>query len=227
MNDKVSLRLESIGRIYKQGGTELIILKDASLSLTAGTITALVGPSGTGKSTLLHIAGLLERPNRGHVFINGEDFTQSSDLSRTLLRQTEVGFVYQFHNLLPEFSAMENVVLPQMIAGIDKSKAAMRAKDLLTNVGLADRISHQPAELSGGEQQRVAIARALANQPTVLLADEPTGNLDEETAMKVFSLMLNMVRRFKVTALVATHNTELAKLMDRIILIKDGQLIDG
>jgi len=227
MNDKVFLKLDSIVRIYKQGQTELTILRNASLSLSAGTIAALVGPSGTGKSSLLHVAGLLERPNRGHVFINGRDCTQSSDQFRTLLRQTEVGFVYQFHNLLPEFSAIENVILPQMIAGVEKSKALMRAKDLLSDVGLADRISHQPSELSGGEQQRVAIARALANQPNILLADEPTGNLDGETAMKVFKLMLNIVRGFNVTALVATHNMELAKLMDRIILIKDGQLIDG
>lgn len=227
MNDKVCLKLDSIGRIYRQGQTELTILRDASLSLSVGTITALVGPSGTGKSTLLHVAGLLERPNRGHVFINGQDCTKISDLSRTLLRRTELGFVYQFHNLLPEFSAIENVVLPQMISGVEKSQALMRAKNLLTDVGLADRISHQPSELSGGEQQRVAMARALANEPTILLADEPTGNLDEETAMKVFSLMLDIVRRFKVTALVATHNTELAMLMDRVIFIKDGRLIDG
>lgn len=226
MNDKARLRLDSIEHCYKQGVKNLEILRGASLTVPAGTITALVGPSGTGKSTLLHIAGLLERPNGGSVYINGEDCTNCNDHERTLRRQTALGFVYQFHNLLPEFSAIENIILPQMISGKEKAIAQARAKDLMIDVGLKDRILHLPSELSGGEQQRVAIARALANEPAILLADEPTGNLDEETANNTLELLLDIVRTFKVSALVATHNMKLAERMDRIILIKEGLLID-
>ncbi|MBD20785.1 MAG: ABC transporter [Rhodospirillaceae bacterium] len=218
--------MDSIEHCYKQGVKYLEILRGASLTVPAGTITALVGPSGTGKSTLLHIAGLLERPNSGRVYINGEDCTNCNDNERTLRRQTALGFVYQFHNLLPEFSAIENIILPQMISGIEKPIAQGRAKELLFDVGLKDRMLHLPSELSGGEQQRVAIARALANEPAVLLADEPTGNLDEETANYTLELLLEVVKNFKVSALVATHNMKLAERMDRIILIKEGLLID-
>ncbi len=196
------------------------------MTLSPGEITALVGPSGTGKSTLLHIAGLLERPDSGQVIVEGADCTDMEDNERTILRQSSLGFVYQFHHLLPEFSAEENVVLPQMISGKKKTDAEIRAGELLGEVGLSDRLSHRPSELSGGEQQRVAIARALANRPSVLLADEPTGNLDEGTASTIFEVMLNVVRLSNVSALIATHNSELAKSMDRIVMMRDGVLVD-
>jgi lipoprotein-releasing system ATP-binding protein len=226
MSDHISLQLDSVERSFKQGTGRLEILRGVSLSLAAGEITALVGPSGTGKSTLLHIAGLLEQPTSGKVILDGQDCTAMDDSARTIIRQTGVGFVYQFHHLLPEFSAVENVILPQMIAGIAKSAARKRAIELLTDVGLAERLSHRPSELSGGEQQRVAIVRALANQPRVLLADEPTGNLDEGTASIIFDVMLNVVRQLKVSALIATHNMDLARRMDRVMTLRDGVLVE-
>lgn len=227
MSESPSLQLESIERSFEQGTGRLEVLRGVSLSLVAGEITALVGPSGTGKSTLLHIAGLLEQPARGTVLLDGQDCTEMDDTTRTTIRQTRLGFVYQFHHLLPEFSAEENVVLPQMIARVNKSSAQVRAGELLEEVGLAERRSHRPAELSGGEQQRVAIARALANRPSVLLADEPTGNLDEGTATTIFDVMMNVVRQQGVSALIATHNMDLASRMDRIVTLRDGLLEDG
>ena len=229
MSDSPSLQLESVERSFEQGtGTgRLEVLRGVSLSLAAGEITALVGPSGTGKSTLLHIAGLLEQPTSGSVHLDGQNCTEMDDTARTKVRQTQLGFVYQFHHLLPEFSAEENVVLPQMIARVDKSAAQLRAGELLEAVGLAERRSHRPAELSGGEQQRVAIARALANRPSVLLADEPTGNLDEGTATTIFEVMMKVVRQQGVSALIATHNMDLANRMDRIVMLRDGLLVDG
>ena len=226
MSDCISLKLHSIKRTFQQGLGQLNVLRGASLSLSAGEITALIGPSGAGKSTLLHIAGLLEKPDSGTVFVNGHDCTSIDDNARTKLRRTEFGFVYQFHHLLPEFSAAENVVLPQMITGVSKSEAWKRASHLLSEVGLGDRLSHLPSELSGGEQQRVAIARALANSPHILLADEPTGNLDEGTASAVFEVILKVVRNSGVSAFIATHNTKLAQQMDRIVMLRDGRLIN-
>jgi lipoprotein-releasing system ATP-binding protein len=226
MNDRVSLELVSVERSFQQGTGRLEILRGVSLSLVPGEITALVGPSGTGKSTLLHIAGLLEQPTSGKVILDGQDCTAMDDSARTVMRQTGVGFVYQFHHLLPEFSAEENVILPQMIAGTAKSDARKRANELLSDVGLSERLSHRPSELSGGEQQRVAIVRALANQPRVLLADEPTGNLDEGTASIIFDVMLNVVRQSNVSALIATHNMDLARRMDRVMTLRDGVLVE-
>ncbi|MGB0577250.1 MAG: ABC transporter ATP-binding protein [Alphaproteobacteria bacterium] len=227
MSDQVPLELESVERSFQQGTGRLDVLRGVSLSLKAGEITALVGPSGTGKSTLLHIAGLLEQPTSGKVILDGQDCTAMDDSARTVIRQTGVGFVYQFHHLLPEFSAAENVMLPQMIAGMGKSESRIRAELLLEEVGLAERLSHRPSELSGGEQQRVAIVRALANKPRVLLADEPTGNLDEGTASIVFDVMLNVVRQSNVSALIATHNMELAERMDRVVSLRDGLLVSS
>lgn len=227
MSDQVPLELESVERSFQQGTGRLDVLRGVSLSLKAGEITALVGPSGTGKSTLLHIAGLLEQPTSGKVILDGQDCTAMDDSARTVIRQTGVGFVYQFHHLLPEFSAAENVMLPQMIAGVGKSESRIRAESLLKEVGLDERLSHRPSELSGGEQQRVAIVRALANKPRVLLADEPTGNLDEGTASIVFDVMLNVVRQSNVSALIATHNIELAERMDRVVSLRDGLLVSS
>jgi lipoprotein-releasing system ATP-binding protein len=227
MSDQVPLELESVERSFQQGTGRLDVLRGVSLSLKAGEITALVGPSGTGKSTLLHIAGLLEQPTSGKVILDGQDCTAMDDSARTVIRQTGVGFVYQFHHLLPEFSAAENVMLPQMIAGVGKSESCIRAESLLKEVGLDERLSHRPSELSGGEQQRVAIVRALANKPRVLLADEPTGNLDEGTASIVFDVMLNVVRQSNVSALIATHNMELAERMDRVVSLRDGLLVSS
>jgi lipoprotein-releasing system ATP-binding protein len=222
-----ALALVDIRRGFRQGATRIEVLQGASLALHAGEIVAMVGPSGAGKSTLLQIAGLLEPPESGEVRIAGDACSGLNDARRTELRRVHLGFVYQFHHLLPEFSALENVVLPQMVAGVKKGLARDRARDLLARVGLADRASHRPAELSGGEQQRVAIARALANQPRVLLADEPTGNLDQHTADAVFDALLDMVRHAGLAALVATHNMELAARMDRIVRLDDGRLREG
>jgi len=185
---------------------------------------ALVGPSGAGKSTLLQIAGLLERPDGGEVHVAGYNCERMNDQQRTTVRRRHVGFVYQYHHLLPEFSALENVVVPQMIAGKPRREAVERARRLLEHVGLADRLSHRPARLSGGEQQRVAIARALANRPLLLIADEPTGNLDPHTADQVFALLIDMVRRGGLAALIATHNFELARRMDRVLALREGQI---
>ena len=224
MSDAAALELCGVRRVFKQGGTELIVLNGVDLALQPGEVVALVGPSGAGKSTLLHLAGLLERPDGGIVLIGGEDCGSLSDERRTLLRRSEIGFVYQFHHLLPEFSALENVMLPQMIAGIARRRAREKAAALLDRVGLAPRALHRPARLSGGEQQRVAIVRALANDPKLLLADEPTGNLDHATGDSVMNTLLDLVRHTGLTALIATHNPDLAGRLDRIVALEDGRL---
>jgi lipoprotein-releasing system ATP-binding protein len=220
------LRLERLERAYTQGNRRIEVLKGASASFFPGETVALLGPSGAGKSTLLHIAGLLERPDGGQVLINGVDCGRLSDNEQTRMRRMEVGFVYQFHHLLPEFSALENVVLPQLILGLGRKEADARAKDLLSSLGLAERWDHRPAQLSGGEQQRVAIARAVANGPKVLLADEPTGNLDPPTAERVFEQLLKLVRQSGVAAVVATHNLDLAARMNRTLRLMDGILLE-
>jgi lipoprotein-releasing system ATP-binding protein len=222
-----ALRLTGVTRAYDQSEGALEVLRGASCVVDAGELVALVGPSGSGKSTLLHIAGLLERPNAGKVEIAGVEAGGLEDGGRTELRRRTIGFVYQFHRLLPEFSALENVVVPQMIAGKSRAAAATRAEELLARVGLAARASHRPGKLSGGEQQRVAIARALANSPALLLADEPTGNLDPNTAEGVFGVLRELIAETKLGALIATHNLDLARRMDRVIELKDGVLVDG
>jgi lipoprotein-releasing system ATP-binding protein len=219
-----ALELRGVRRVFRQAATELAVLNGVDLTLAAGEIVALVGPSGAGKSTMLHVAGLLERPDGGVVLIDGEDCGGLSDERRTLLRRRALGFVYQFHHLLPEFSALENVILPQMIAGIARAVARQKATALLERVGLGARLDHRPARLSGGEQQRVAIARALANDPQILLADEPTGNLDHATAASVTDVLIGIVRASGLAALIATHNLELARRLDRIVGLEDGVL---
>ena len=214
MSDDTVLRLEGVKRTFGAGDTALEILRGADLRLRAGELVALVGPSGAGKSTLLHIAGLLERPTSGRVLVNGADCVSLGDAARTKLRRETIGFVYQFHHLLPEFSARENVMIPQMISGLSRRDARTRADQLLDMVGLEARANHRPAQLSGGEQQRVAIVRAIANVPRVLLADEPTGNLDPQTATDVFAQLRYIVRATGLAALIATHNQELASAMD-------------
>jgi lipoprotein-releasing system ATP-binding protein len=221
-----ALELRGIVRTYHQAGTALEVVRGASLALRAGEIVALVGPSGAGKSTLLHVAGLLERPDGGEVLVAGRECGTMSDGERTAIRRRNLGFVYQFHHLLPEFSALENVMLPQMIAGTGRGEARERARHLLDLVGLASRESHRPARLSGGEQQRVAIVRALANQPRILLGDEPTGNLDQHTAEGVTSSLIDIVRKAGVAALFATHNLDLARRMDRIVALEEGRLVE-
>jgi lipoprotein-releasing system ATP-binding protein len=222
-----ALALSEVRRTFEQGGNRLHVLKGASFALQPGEIVALVGPSGAGKSTLLHIAGLLERSDGGEVRVEGRDCGALSDADRTAIRRDKLGFVYQFHHLLPEFSALENIVLPQMIAGRARSDAAVRAEALLDHLGLRERADHRPARLSGGEQQRIAIARALANDPIVLLADEPTGNLDQATAKTVFAELLGFVRGRGMAALIATHNDDLARSMDRILRMQEGVLVAG
>jgi lipoprotein-releasing system ATP-binding protein len=219
------LVLDDVQRVFRTEGGELPVLRGAGLTLHAGEIVALVAPSGTGKSTLLHLAGLLERPDGGSIFIEGREAGSLSDTERTAIRRDTIGFVYQFHHLLGEFSALENVALPQMIAGRSRAVARERSMALLSSFGLAPRAGHLPGKLSGGEQQRVAIARALANAPKVLLADEPTGNLDVRTAEVVFDELLAMVRGQGVAALVATHNPELAARMDRVVTLRDGRVV--
>ena len=216
------VKLAGVERTYRQGEKHLHVLQGADLRILPGEIVALIGPSGAGKSTLLHIAGLLEDPDQGKVMVTGQECSQLSDDERTTLRRTKIGFVYQFHHLLPEFSAMENIMIPLMANGIEKRRAMDVAFKLVESVGLADRSSHRPAQLSGGEQQRVALARALSNSPMVLLADEPTGNLDNQTALGVFELLQELVRDRGVGALVATHNLDLAKKMDRILRLENG-----
>ncbi len=220
------LRLERLERAYTQGNRRIEVLKGASASFFPGETVALLGPSGAGKSTLLHIAGLLERPDKGAVIINGVECGKLADNEQTRMRRMEVGFVYQFHHLLPEFSALENVVLPQLILGLTREKAEERARELLKSLGLDERWDHRPAELSGGEQQRVAIARAVANDPKVLLADEPTGNLDPPTAERVFEQLLSLVRQSGVAAVIATHNLDLAARMDRTLRLTEGLLVE-
>ncbi|MHA3914858.1 ABC transporter ATP-binding protein [Halovulum sp. GXIMD14793] len=222
-----ALRLDTIEKAYNKGlANEVSVLRGASLTLKKGEIVALVAPSGAGKSTLLHIAGLLESADAGTVSIGGQPVDARSDDQRTALRRDRIGFIYQFHHLLPEFTALENITLPQRAAGVDQAAAAARAETLLATVGLTDRASHRPAELSGGEQQRVAFCRALANQPEVLLADEPTGNLDPDTSDTVFAAMTQIVRETGLAALIATHNLDLAARMDRILYLRNGVLTD-
>jgi lipoprotein-releasing system ATP-binding protein len=218
------LSLRGIRRRFVQGPVALEVLQGIDLDIAPGTIAALVGPSGTGKSTLLHIAGLLERPSAGEVSIDGRDCGGLGDAERTRLRRERIGFVYQFHHLLPDFTALENVVMPQLIAGRSSADADSRARALLDRLGLTARLTHRPARLSGGEQQRVAIARALANAPGLLLADEPTGNLDPHTAEEVFEVLLEVVRDAGAAALIATHNRDLAARMDAIYPLMDGRL---
>lgn len=219
------LELTDLERIYRQGSTELKVLAGADLTLVKGEIVALVGPSGAGKSTLLHQCGLLERPDHGEVRVLGRPTARLGDVERTRLRREQIGFVFQSHHLLVDFTAQENVILPQMLAGRGKREARRRAEELLEQVGLTKRRTHRPGKLSGGEQQRVAIARALANQPALLLADEPTGNLDTATAEIVFALLLDVVRRTGTAALIATHNPELALRMDRVVRMERGRLL--
>ena len=218
------LRLEAIDKTFHQGGKAIEVLHGVNLEVRPGELVALVGPSGSGKSTLLHIAGLLERPDAGEVVIGGQAASALDDNARTGLRRNTVGFVYQYHHLLPEFSALENVILPQMIAGLSKAEARVRAEELLGLVGLSERVEHRPARLSGGEQQRVAIARGLANAPAILFADEPTGNLDPHTAESVFDLLVEMVRGAGLAVLIATHNLDLAARMDRTLRLEDGHI---
>src|SRR5688572_24550807 len=225
-DDSPVLFLRGIERHYRQGNDMLEILKGAELAVWPGQSVALVAPSGAGKSTLLHVAGLLEYPDGGEVYIDRVATSTMSDSQRTRLRRTEIGFVYQFHHLLPEFSAIENVILPQMIRGLSRKEAANRATELLSYLGLQERLTHRPAELSGGEQQRVAIARAVANAPRILLADEPTGNLDPHTAGVVFGALSQLVRASGLAAVVATHNMELASRMDRRVTLKEGRVVE-
>jgi len=219
-----ALELRGVRRVFRQGGVELAVLNGVDLTLARGEIVALVGPSGAGKSTMLHVAGLLERPDSGSIIVNGHECGDLPDEQRTLLRRQSLGFVYQFHHLLPEFSALENVMLPQMIAGAARGAAREKAAALLGRVGLAARLEHRPARLSGGEQQRVAIVRALANDPQILLADEPTGNLDHTTADGVMATLIEIVRETGLAALIATHNLDLAHRLDRIVGLGDGRL---
>ncbi len=223
MSDPV-LSIRGLRRTYKSGDKTLTVLNGADLDVRPGEIVGLIGPSGSGKSSLLHAAGLLEHPDDGRIVIEGRDCSDLSDRQRTRVRLATIGFVYQAHHLLAEFTALDNVALPQMIAGRSRKAARARARDLLASLGLAERVDHQPAQMSGGEQQRVAIARALANSPRLLLADEPTGNLDPQTSAAVFDSLYALALQECVAALVATHNLELAKHMDRVLALKDGHL---
>jgi lipoprotein-releasing system ATP-binding protein len=223
----LTLQLKNISKTFHQGNEQLHVLREVNLDIKPKEIVALIGPSGSGKSTLLQIAGLLDEPTSGEVYINGDLCTGNSDNMRTALRRDYLGFVYQYHNLLPDFDAAENVILPQLIAGTKYGEAEDKAMWLLKRLGLAEREHHRPAELSGGEQQRVAIARALANTPRLLLADEPTGNLDPNTADNVFQTLLEVVKETGLSALIATHNIDLAHRMDREVTLKDGRLIDA
>jgi lipoprotein-releasing system ATP-binding protein len=220
------LKIENVGRHYGEGEMRLDILKDTNFSMRKGEIIALVAPSGTGKSTLLHLAGLLERPDSGNVYVNGRDCGALPDSDRTAIRRSQIGFVYQFHHLLPEFSAAENVMMPQMIAGLPRKEARERAGQLLDYLRVGHRAEHRPSELSGGEQQRVAIARAVANAPLILLADEPTGNLDPATAHYVFEALEALVRQSGLAAMIATHNHDLAARMDRRVTLEDGKIVE-
>ena len=222
------LTLEMIEKCYNKGAPgEISVLKGVNLTIGRGEVVALVAPSGAGKSTLLHIAGLLDTADRGRVVLNGQDMSGASDRRRTEARRADLGFVYQFHHLLPEFSALENIVLPQLANGVARGAAEARGQALLASVGLSARSSHRPSELSGGEQQRVAFCRALANQPKLLLADEPTGNLDPATSDTVFAALMGLVRETGLSALIATHNLELAARMDRVVRLEAGHLTEG
>jgi lipoprotein-releasing system ATP-binding protein len=226
MNEDTLLNLQGISKAYKRGTPgEVVVLSGVDLRLARGEVVALVAPSGAGKSTLLHIAGLLDAPDEGHVILDGRDMGGLGERARTEARRSQLGFVYQFHHLLPEFSALENIVIPQMAAGIAPAQAAARAQDLLGRVGLSGRADHRPAALSGGEQQRVAFCRALANGPALLLADEPTGNLDPATSDQVFAALMDLVRATGLSALIATHNMALAARMDRTLHLQAGRII--
>ncbi len=227
MNLRPALELLNIGRTYGAGENALEIFKNLSLTIVPGEIVGLVGPSGAGKSSLLHIAGLLEKPTSGDVVIAGQNCNELDDAARTRIRRIGIGFVYQFHHLLPEFSALENVVIPQLIANTPKNEAKARAKDLLGRMGLSHRLDHRPAELSGGEQQRVAIARAIANKPLLLLADEPTGNLDPPTGALVHNEFVRLIEEEGLGALIATHNIDFAERMSRVVRLSNGTLVDG
>lgn len=218
------LELRDLNLVYQQGSRQIHVLRGASAAVHSGEAVALLGPSGAGKSSLLHIVGLLEAPASGSVLLDGKDCITLSDDKRTATRRNLLGFVYQFHHLLPEFSALENVILPQLIAGKSRSEADARANDLLNSLGLTERHEHRPGQLSGGEQQRVAIARAVANGPRVLLADEPTGNLDPETAERVFTQLMTLVESEGLAAIIATHNLDIARRMDRIWRLEDGKI---
>tara|TARA_A100001037_G_scaffold301303_1_gene330501 strand:- start:10577 stop:11263 length:687 start_codon:yes stop_codon:yes gene_type:complete len=219
------LDIRSVAKAFHQGGVVLNVLRQIDLQVQTGETVALVGPSGSGKSTLLHIAALLEKPDSGSVRICGTDCTDMSDAARTQTRRDKLGMVYQFHHLMPEFSAEENVMMPMLIKRISRQSANSRARELLKGFGLGDRLDHRPARLSGGEQQRVAIARAVANEPAILLADEPTGNLDQQTADAVFENLIELVRKHSLAALIATHNFEMAQRMDRVMSLQDGVLV--
>jgi lipoprotein-releasing system ATP-binding protein len=226
MTARIALELKSVERHYGEGEDRLSILQGADFALHAGETVALVAPSGTGKSTLLHIAGLLERPDAGEVIVNGQSCGALPDSERTSIRRNEIGFVYQFHHLLPEFTALENIMMPQLISGLNVKEAQVRAEQLLDYMRIGQRGSHRPSELSGGEQQRVAIARAVANAPMILLADEPTGNLDPKTAGYVFEALDALVRQSGLAAIIATHNHELAGRMDRRITLDGGKVVE-
>ncbi|MCD6034768.1 MAG: lolD1 [Rickettsiales bacterium] len=221
---EIILSLEHIEKSFHQGSETLTVLADVSLSIAKGEMVALVGQSGTGKSTLLQIAGLLDSPTSGKITINGTDCSQANDSKRTRIRKNSLGFVYQFHHLLPEFSALENVMMPLLIDKQPHKEAAATAEEMLEKLGLANRLTHRPSELSGGEQQRVAIARALVHRPQLLLADEPTGNLDPATSNTVFSVLVDAVKSLELSAFIVTHNPELARKMDRVVSLKEGKL---
>ncbi len=224
-NGDIVLELKGIRQSFPQAEGRLEVIRNADLTLRRGEMVALIGPSGSGKSTLLHITGMLEKAVGGEIAIAGKTMTALGDDAKTAVRRETMGFVYQHHHLLPEFSALENVIIPQMIAGKSRKEATPRAIELLTRVGLGKRLDHRPGKLSGGEQQRVAIARALANNPKILLADEPTGNLDHHTAEEVFAMLGQLVHDLGVAALIATHNMEIAERMDRIVTLRDGELV--
>lgn len=224
MNSNVVLDIKNVKRSFEQGGVRLDILNGVDVAIERGEIVALLGPSGSGKTTLLQIAGLLENPTSGEVWINNHKVTSTADAFRTELRRTQIGFVYQSHHLLSDFTALENLLLPQYVAGVPKAEAKARGLKLLESVGLAKRAHHFPSQLSGGEQQRVAIARGLVNRPALLLADEPTGNLDPNTAEDVFQILVQTIRSLKIGALIVTHNHELAARMDRVLQLKEGRI---
>ena len=223
----VVLSLENISRVYLQGDNKINVLNKINLDMRRGEIVSLVGNSGSGKSSMLHIAGLLEKPNSGEIFINKVKSSKMTDFDRTITRRVSIGFIYQFHHLLSDFTAIDNVAIPMLLSGLEKTSAKSRAKDLLDNLGLQDRINHLPSQLSGGEQQRVSICRALANDPDILLADEPTGNLDSKTAETVFEQFISLARKNNTSVLLATHNTKLSEKSDRIIKIIDGKLVEN
>ena len=220
------LEVKKVVKTFKQGSQKLEVLRSVDLDIQVGEVVALLGPSGAGKSTMLQIAGLLEQPTKGEIYLNGQKCSRLNDVMRTMLRRDYIGFVYQYHNLLGDFDALENVMIPQLIAGKKKKEAEDRAKWLLSRLGLEKRLKHRPAALSGGEQQRVAIARALANAPKLLLADEPTGNLDPKTSDIVFAELVTIVKETGLSALIATHNYELADKMDRKVMLEEGHLLD-